>query len=553
MKNVKNAQRVVLIAFAFSGGAALMYEVVWTKVLSLVIGSTVYAISTMLASFMAGLSIGSFIGGRKADQIKDPLLALGLIELGIGIFGIVTLFLIGQMQPLYAFLFMTLHLSFNSFSAVQFFLCFLIMLVPTVLMGATFPIVCKALVKGEGEVGKETGYAYAVNTVGAVCGSIAAGFLFIPLVGLKSANIIAASVNILMSLILIGYSRRFGWFRSAMLIFGVSGVLAGISPYIYAFDLVYPVNYYTANRFVGMGASLMSFTGKVGVGGMTLLFSRENEYGVVQVFQNNLNGDKALMNNGKIEGGTGSDSNNQLLLTYLPIAAMPEAKSFLSIGLGSGMTLSAAIESGIKEIDCIEINPAVKEAVERHFYPNIFSQPGRPKLISADARNYLAINSKKYDIISSEPSYPTDEAVSHLFTKEFFEVVRMRLTDNGVFCQWIPFHLLGNRGVAVMIKTFTEVFPNSYIWNVFYPSNPRADDILMLGSKSKERESYDDIKNRLPFHLLTNGEEAIKPALSHSELEKLKNNAGIPVNSDDKPIIEFMAARNMLTGLRYAK
>lgn len=229
---------------------------------------------------------------------------------------------------------------------------------------------------------------------------------------------------------------------------------------------------------------------------------------------------------------------------------MPEARSFLNVGLGTGMTLAAAVGSGIKDIDCVEVNPAVKEAVEKYFYPDIFKRPGRPRFIFADARNYLAINPKKYDIISSEPSYPTDDSVSHLFTKEFFELVKSRLTDKGVFCQWIPFHILGNRGTTVMIKTFTEVFPNSYIWNVFPLPNVPAADILMLGSNSTERESYEAIKGRLSLDLLDGGQEAVKPGIPDDKLEELKSNQRIPINSDDRPIIEFMAARNMLTGQR---
>lgn len=303
MKILRDTQRIILIAFGLSGGAALIYEVVWTKVLTLVLGSTVYAISTMLASFMGGLSLGSYIGGRKADRLKAPLLVLGLVELGIGLFGILTLFFIGHMQPLYAFLFMTLHLSFSSFSAAQFFLCFIIMLVPTMLMGATFPIVCKAIVKGENEVGKDTGYAYAVNTVGAICGSIGAGFLLIPLIGLKGANIVAASINILTAVVLIGYSVRFGWLRSAVLFLVALGGLLSVSPYIYAFNLVYPLNYYTASRFADVGIKSIFFFGGSTKEVMTLLFSRENAYGVVQVFKDTVSGHKFLMNNGKIEGG----------------------------------------------------------------------------------------------------------------------------------------------------------------------------------------------------------------------------------------------------------
>lgn len=544
----KYRERLLLLAFSLSGGAALIYEVVWFKVLSLVIGSTVYAISTMLAAFMGGLSLGAYLAGRRADSIKEPVLALGFIELGIGLTGIFTLVLIGYIQPVYALLFLKFKLSFSFFSATQFVLCFLIMMLPTTLMGATFPVICKALVRGTNDVGKDTGYAYSFNTIGAIAGSMSAGFLLIPYMGLKGANIVAASINILTALALIGYAKRWGSGRALAAFFAAVAVLFIAKPALYAFEFVYPLNYYMAGRFEGSGINPWDFKPQW-EGGKSLLFNRENAYGVVQVFSVDSTGQKFLMNNGKIEGGMGGDINNQLLLALLPLAVIPDAGSFLNIGLGTGMTLNAALESEIPDVTCVEVNPAVVEAVGEHFYPAMLDNPGRPELILADARNYLSMNDARYDIISSEPSYPTDDSVSHLFTKEFFELVKSRLNENGVFCQWIPFHILGNKGVTVMMKTFAEAFPNSYYYNIFSKEgSPYGADILMLGVNSDVRLAYDEIKERVPLMMLVGGEEAFKPALKGDQFERMMASKRIPINTDNRPVIEFMAAKGMMRG-----
>lgn len=546
MNRERFPQWLIFSAFGLSGSAALIYEVVWFKVLSLVAGSTVYAISTMLAAFMGGLSLGAYLGGRRADALKEPELALGFIELGIGAAGILTLVLIAYIQPLYAILYMKFSTSFAFFSFTQFFICFLIMMVPTTLMGATFPVACKALVKGTDEVGKDTGYAYAVNTVGAIAGSMAAGFLLIPSIGLKGANIAAASINILTALALIGCAKGWGRGKTVVLLTAVVGGLFLVRPAVYAVDFIYPFNYYLARQFGDAGGSPWFF-GPGWRAGRTPLFNRENAYGVVWVYRIDASGQKVLMNNGKIEGGTGAkDKNNQVLLALLPLAFRPDARSFLNIGLGSGMTLSAAVESGVEEVYSLEINPAVIEAVKGHFYPALFDNRDRPRSIVADARNYLAMNPKRYDIISSEPSYPTDDSVSHLFTKEFFDLVRTRLDEDGVFCQWVPFHILGNRGTTVMIKTFLKAFPNAYIFNVISPEGAKGADILMIGSNSSGRLSFEEIRRRVPPDKLAGGLDAFKPALKEGQEEEIRRNRKIPVNTDDRPIIEFMAAKGML-------
>lgn len=134
---------IVLVALGFSGAAALIYEVIWTRELTLILGSSAYALSTMLSAFMAGLALGGWWGGKYADRIKNLLFFFIILELGIGISGSVLVPVIHSLSPVYLFLYQHLHFSLTSYLFVQFLLCFLLMLIPCVLMGATFPLVCK--------------------------------------------------------------------------------------------------------------------------------------------------------------------------------------------------------------------------------------------------------------------------------------------------------------------------------------------------------------------------------------------------------------------------
>lgn len=201
-------ESLLLIGLCLSGTAALIYEVAWTRALSLVMGSTTYALSTMLASFMAGLTLGGWLGGLLSDRVKNHFLTFGLLEAGIAVFGLITFIIISSLHPVYAWIFYTFHLSFSSFSIAQFVLSFVVMLIPTTLMGATFPVVLKARAKSLGGLGREAGDAYSINNLGAIIGSVMAGFVLIPFLGVSKANAVAAAVNMVTALIIIYLSSR---------------------------------------------------------------------------------------------------------------------------------------------------------------------------------------------------------------------------------------------------------------------------------------------------------------------------------------------------------
>lgn len=416
------------------------------------------------------------------------------------------------------------------------------MLIPTTLMGATFPMVLKARAKDPDKIGRESGNVYSVNNLGAIAGSVAAGFFLIPLVGIKAANLTAAILNFIVAIGVIylsGMSFKIWALRITIVMILVSAI---------AFFIRYPAavfRFYVANRYPSYSAFEMSKINK------SLIFEKDGVQGLVQVFRDEVNNIFLLINDGKIEGTvaragtriearTERDWVNQLLLAYLPLEANPGMKSFLNIGLGTGTTLRAAIsDPALARIDCVEINPVVLEAVERYFYPELFVDP-RVGFIAADARNYLMLVDNKYDVISSEPSYPVSQGIGNLFSLEFFDIVKSRLSGRGVFAQWLPGYLLSNDDKMVMIKTFGVVFPFTYVWEVM-----GGGDIILLGSDAPIRSS-EELPERIERREKAQGiRQNYRLWLDPEDVRRIVKQGG-PLNTDDRPLLEFAAARNML-------
>lgn len=187
----------LLVFFFFSGAAALAYEVIWIRLLSLTLSITVYALTTVLCAYMSGLAIGSAISARIADRVERPMRGFGLIEIGIGLSGLAVPFLLTQALPP---IFVAVHDGLGGqgavFAGLRFLLAFLVLLLPTTLMGITLPLLSRAVIDEEGSVGLGAGALYASNTLGAVAGCVLAGFILIPELGLWSTSVTAALVNL---------------------------------------------------------------------------------------------------------------------------------------------------------------------------------------------------------------------------------------------------------------------------------------------------------------------------------------------------------------------
>jgi spermidine synthase len=195
-QEVPRANPLILLFLLLSGSCGLVYEILWMKMLTLVIGNTVFAVTTVLTAFMGGLALGSFLAGRFIDKIKDPLRTYGFLEGGIGLYALLLPLLIAGTEPLFRFVYQGLNPSFYTFSLLRFVVCGIILLVPTTLMGATLPVLSKHFVQRQSHVGWNVGMLYGVNTFGAVLGCSLAGFVLIPALGVTVTIYGAALLNL---------------------------------------------------------------------------------------------------------------------------------------------------------------------------------------------------------------------------------------------------------------------------------------------------------------------------------------------------------------------
>lgn len=527
------ARKVTIVAFAFSGMAALMYEVLWTRELSLVFGSTVYAVSMMLAAFMSGLSLGAFLGGRWADRSPNLYILFARLEFGIGVLGLITLVLVQALPGIYFMVFDAARPSFGVFFLLQMLLSFLVMLAPTTLMGATFPVVTKIATQALDELGTEVGNVYSINTLGSIAGSLGTGFLLIPLIGVKSTTVAAACVNIAVaSVVWFVAGRRLTGKALAVLGILMAGAFAaafGTSQAAFAHNFYRIGDFATSQEYEQYRDSL------------TTRFFADDVHGRVVVLEEP-GGDLLMQNSGKVEGSTGPlDRQTTALLANLPMASAVSTESVLVVGLGTGFTARAALAGGADSVSTVEINQAVVEA-SRLFVGDELDDDPRHEVHVTDARNYLAATEDRYDVVTSEPSYPLSTHVSHLFTLEFYRLVESRLRDDGVFCQWIPRYLLRDEDTLMMLKTFAEAFPNMQVWG----SNQGQDeavDLLLIGIKGDRvpdpgevHASVTEVVGPLDFSYYA----------GQAEVMQATSDPLVPLNTDDKPLLEFRAPRNQI-------
>ncbi|PYT06042.1 MAG: hypothetical protein DMF60_10210, partial [Acidobacteria bacterium] len=204
----RNAARVVLLCFFASGMSGLVYQVVWVRELVLVFGATTFAVSTVLTAFMGGLALGSYYFGRRSETVARPLRLYGLLEIGIGIYGLAVPLIFATLPAVYHSFSQWLHLSFFMLSIVRFMFATLVLIVPTALMGATLPVLSSFYARDIGRIGLKVGSLYALNTFGAVLGAAATGFLLIPALGMNAATTTAAAMNILLGAVALTVSRK---------------------------------------------------------------------------------------------------------------------------------------------------------------------------------------------------------------------------------------------------------------------------------------------------------------------------------------------------------
>lgn len=465
----KTGKSLLGVALFLSGVASLGYEVLWTRVLVLVVGSSTNAFALMLGLYLLGLALGSFLIGHRLAELNRPDRTFQYLQIGVAVSAVAGVGIFRFLPSLALIGYAQLGTSPGSIIAINGVLSALIILPPTIMIGASFPVAARLLERTAPRRGREFGTALGLITAGNVAGVFLAAFVAIPALGLQGGISALAALNTVAAIVLWS-SKQVIRARAGLLVPGASfGVLA-VAALIPSWDRAVMTSgvFRQAPIYLAMLGSADRL--ERAFSAYRTVFYREGREAVVAVFERpTLSGSphRVLTIDGKVDASTGSDMATQVLSGELPLYFQPDAKKALVIGLASGVTVGTLARHPLERLDVVEIEPAVIEA-SRSFdaFSNTPIQDPRVKVIVGDGRRYLRSTSHRYDVIVSEPSNPWLSMSARLFTREFFQLVRSRMARRGIFVQWIPLYGLSAPQFKTLVRTLLDVFPNLSLFQV---------------------------------------------------------------------------------------
>lgn len=467
-----------------SGFVTISTQVSWTRILTMIIGSSTYAFSIVVALFLIGLAVGAWFVGRK-DRSAQLRRTMIVVELLTAFSLLLSLFVVNRLPWLLITFGRNLQISsWGGLLGLQIMSATLLILLPALLMGMVMPLV---LVWATGDPEKavgRVGRAYAVNTIGAIAGAFLTGFVLIPKTSTKFGLILAAA----MCVVVAGLAYRPA--ETAREPALMRSLAIGAIPIVIFILMVIAPPMNLADLSIGAYDTLVRELARTREGTPEtagqpaepnihkLLMYEEGPTATVTVRQD---GDIISM---AINGRTNAsdsmfDMPTQVMLGQLPLFVAPRLEKGLIIGYATGVTVGSMLQSPIQSVTCIELEPGT--VTGSRFFQHVNNRPlddPRASLIIDDARTFLRVTPNRYDIIVSEPSHPWVPGVANLFTEEFFELGRERLTEQGIFVQWVQIYQLSTESLRSVLATYTRVFRHVLMFRV----GGRGKDLLLMGS-----------------------------------------------------------------------
>ena len=519
----------VLPMMLVSGALSFMYEVLWTRLVSHLMGGSVRGFATMLASFLIGITLGSAVASRFARDRRGSLLGFAVCQVGTALLSTLIYILLDQ----FAALALDMTDEGGLTTAGQALLCMGVLLPATLCIGATFPFALRVLARSESEAGLATGRVYAWNTSGAILGSLGAGFFLVPGLGYAGTTTLGAVTNLalaLTSLWILGNRRALVGTATLGLVCFVP-LLAGAPDKLLFASPLPPVPGSEGGRklfqAVGRSSSVLMLEQR------GRLFLRTN--GLPEAWIEPAGSPLIAASAGH-------------WLSMIPVCARPQAKSLLMVGFGGGVALEA-VPPSVETVDCIELEPEViaanRSISDRRMVDPLADE--RINIIYNDARGALNLTSKRYDIVVSQPSHPWTAGASHLFTSEFAGLVKEHLTDDGVFLQWmntefIDAELLKSMG-ATLLANYAHVrlycvYPEVLMFLASEAPLNVEEDIARTGEPIRSHPDWYELKRIV----------GVEDIISHLALEEegLRSMCeGAPIITDDANLMAMHSQAQM--------
>ncbi len=544
--------RLALIAAGLFGFVSLALQGLWIRLFSVILGSSTYSFSLVIAAFIAGIAAGSAVTRALLRRYAVPYGAIAGVALAVGLVLLVTGPVYGRIP--YDILRLKLHFqefgySFYSYAAIKFGLVFAFLLIPTAGFGMALPLCARAVVGRQ--VGAGTGRVFAVNTLGSVLGAALSVPILVPWLGLAGAFQAATIMLTLLALAL--YSIGSTW--SPRRAIGAGVFLAATVASVFVSPGWDPIVISSGSFLRTESVTAESFQDYVSqLHEEDLIFYEDGRDASVTVLQKGtrvvpgLGPELSLKVNGKADAGTRGDMLTQVGCAHVPLLLHPAPSEVLVVGLGSGVTAGSATTHG-SNVDVIELSPAVVRGARLFHQANraALDHP-RVRVYEDDARSFLQLSDKKWDVIISEPSNPWMAGNAGLFTREFFDTLRDHLREGGILAQWFHLYEMDDATVRLVVRTLRESFPYVAIWELF------PNDILMVATLNPISPDFESMVRRLRQPAVAEDlarvwVKSVPGLLSLQKMDYANVEDYIDgfdaVNTDSYPTLEFTAPRRL--------
>jgi spermidine synthase len=479
---------IIYVAIAFSGISALGAEVVWTRLLSLLLGATVYTFSIILAVFLVGLWGGSAAGSFLARRVRDPRMALAGVQILLAIAIAGTAWTLAYALPYWP---VDPWLSINPWSNFDLDIarCIRAIFPATLLWGASFPLaLAAASVEGE-DPARLSGEVYAANTAGSIVGALAFSLVLIPEIGTRGAQQSLIWVAAAGAILAIGAASR----KVAVLAPVATGTLALAAVLA---STVAPIPW----PAVAYGRRVAPILRDIANAGGELappLFLGEGINSSVVITENS--GVRSFYVSGKSEASSAIlDMRLQRMMGHLPALVNAAPKTVLVVGFGAGVTAGSFVPyPDVQSIAICELEPIIPPASDEFFGKennHVLGDP-RARVVYDDARHFVATSPDKFDVITTDPIHPWVKGTSSLYSKEYYELVKRHLNPGGVAAQWLPVYESDKETVVTELATFFAVFPDATVWSNYLDGD--GYDLVLLGRTDSSPINVDRIDHRL--------------------------------------------------------
>jgi len=534
----------IYVAIGLSGMTALSAEVIWTRILSLLFGATVYTFSLILAVFLVGLGIGSSLGAAIGRGLTRPRVALGICQVMICAAIAWTAYVLTQSLPYWP---INPSMATSPWYTMQLdlVLCLWAVLPGAILWGASFPLALASVASPGQDPARLVGGVYAANTLGAIVGSLTASLVLVAWIGTQHAQQVLIITSLVAALLVLAWgvldheqmSQSSQWATTGGLVAAAAFavVLARTVPEVPGVLIAY--GRYTATRPPGDD----------------IIYKDEGMMASVAVSRMP-NGVLNYHNAGKIQASSQpEDMRLQRMLGHLTTLVHKDAKRVIVIGCGAGVTAGAvSIDPIVNNETIVEIEPLVPRVVSTYFGEYNFNVVRNPKVHVQidDGRHYVATSREKFDALTSDPLDPWVKGAAMLYTREFFEDVKAHLNPGGVVTLFVQLYESNTDAVKSEIGTFFEAFPNGMVFG--NTANGVGYDLVLFGQVEPTTIDLDMVDARLKSPAYAEVAQSLRDIGFYSAVDLFSTYAGsaadlqpwlkdAPINRDRNLRLQYLA------------